>query len=490
MDEERTKRRVPYRLLALVGGAALIVLGFSLINLAPDLSHVQLQVLSGPPQGNYHAIVERLDRAAGQEGGELGNLESQGSVENLQRLTSAAADCSAHFALVQDGVPPGRGSELELIGRLPKSESVFIVGRDASRLKEFSQLSGMRIGVGPSASGTDHLARKIFESRDFKPMGLNLSNHDLAKQVSLLRTGQLDLGIFVLDEDAALIRTAIRDHGLELAAFEHLDVLARRQSFVSHGRIGAGQFDPIRVLPREDVRVLRVDTLVVGNDCASRTEVMGLLTLISREFPTFVSHNRIGGGSGYYETSADARAYYANDGPEWADVHLPWLVDIMPIGNWIYVVMSISVLFNLMTTWHRFRLWRVDANRDKVQEVFRKLFGRRRTPSEIALLDPLESHMNDSSLEKLDEALDEMDRLRLRCREQENSMLVPMGHEGAYRYQEEQMENVLTAVREYRRKLEEALQARADGDHEEETAKEAMEEGAEQNSSADSPKPA
>ena len=41
----------------------------------------------------------------------------------------------------------------------------------------------------------------------------------------------------------------------------------------ARGTVFAGQFDPVRVLPSTATPVLRVDTLILGNGCASRTAI-------------------------------------------------------------------------------------------------------------------------------------------------------------------------------------------------------------------------
>lgn len=455
MSEPKKKGRFPTRLAALLGGSLLLVAAFSLVNLSPDLSHLDARLASGPELGNYYAVAERLQDSARQDKGTLTNLASKGSVDNLNRLIAAEGDCDMHFAMVQDGVPAPRGHDLELIARLPKSESVFILGRNASALHRFADLQGLRVGVGPQGSGTDHLARSIFESEDFVPLHLQLQNYELVEQLRLVREGSLDLGIFVLDEDASLIREAMRG-GMQIASFAHLDIIARHFDFIGHGRIGAGQYDPIAVVPAEDRRILRVDTLIVGNDCASRTDTIALLSLLQREFPNILRHNRDHSGSAFFPASSAAQTFIINGGPEWADTHVPWLVDIMPIGNWFYVVMGISILFNLMTSTHKFRLWRIDANRERAQQVFREVLGSKLTPAEINELTPEASHLRPENIKKLDAALKELDILRDRCRVQENSAMVPMGQELSYRFQEEQMEQILTAVRDFRRRIDAA----------------------------------
>ena len=112
---------------------------------------------------------------------------------------------------------------------------------------------------------------------------------------------------------------------MQMASFEHLNIIAKHFfDFIGHGRIGAGQYDPINVVPLTDRHVLRVDTLILGNDCASRTETTALLPLLQQEFPGMLQYNRSHGASAFFPTSSDSQAFTLNGGPEWADMLTGW----------------------------------------------------------------------------------------------------------------------------------------------------------------------
>jgi len=432
--------------LALVSIIVAVVV--STVNFGAGLGHVDVKVLSGSPGGNYGTIVDRLAARAAKRGGKIENVATRGSVDNIQRLVEGG--CDAHFALIQDGTPlPDGADQLELIGRLPRGETLFVIGRDAARLTKFAELKGMKIGLGPKGSGTDYLGRAVLEADDLKPLGLTLSNHPLPEQLDLLTSGALDLGVFVLDEDAQLIRTAFRERHLQLVSLDQLDVIPTRVPVLSVGSIPAGRYDALAVIPERAHAVLRVDTLLVGNGCASRSVEIGVLRVVVEELPGFGKVER---GS-VLRRSTVAKEFLASDGPGFADEYVPWLVDIMPLGNWFYIVMIVSVLLNAGTLWHKVRLWRIDANRDKAFQIVRDALGEQLTPGEIAQLEPRDDQRTAATRDKLDTALRELDALRRRTRRHQNSMLVPMGAEWMYRYEEEQMEALLTSLRSFRGRL-------------------------------------
>ncbi len=463
MSQERSSP-VPYpRLVVLLGAVVVLGLVFLAVDLSPSLRHLDVTILSGPAEGNYRHLAGELRERGLERHADVTVIETAGSVDNLARLSAAAESCEAHYALTQDGIPPPEGSALTLVARLRKSESLFLIGLEASALTRFEQLRGMTIGAGAEGSGTDHLMRAIFGDPDLAPLGVTLENGETGALLDRLQRGDLPLWAMVVDEDAALIRDAVRDRGLELAAFENLDVIARKHAHLWHGRIGAGQFDPIGMRPPGDRRVLRVDTLVVGNGCASHAQTVGMLSLLAETFPGLVEHNRSKGGSHLFAHSSTASAFYEHGEPHVVEQHVPWLVDIMPPSNWVYVVMSVSLLFNVMGFGHRFRLWRLDADRVKVEDQTFTLLGRELTNDEIHDMVPTKAHRTQATLAELDGIVDKLSELRERCRTQSVSMLVPMGQEMAYRYQEDQLEQAIAALRRFRHRVEETVEETVEG---------------------------
>jgi hypothetical protein len=232
------------------------------------------------------------------------------------------------------------------------------------------------------------------------------------------------------------------------------DVIARRLPRVRTGRIGAGQYDPVRVLPPTDKTVLRVDTLVVGNGCARRTATTGLLTLFSRQLPDFLARNRDTPNSTNLRVAGASRSFLENGGPDLVTEHVPWAVDIMPLSNWIYVVTAVSLLFNGMGLWSRFRLWRIDARRVKAEERLSTLFGEHVTAAEIGRLKPNLAHADPRHRAEVAELIATFEDLNQLCRQQSLSIVSDMGQEMPYRYQERLITEFVEALRSFRGRVD------------------------------------
>ncbi len=444
--------------LAVVLALAWVV---SRLNLRRDLHRLDVRILSGAAEGNYHATVAELAGLATARHGRVINVSTKGSLDNVSRLGAAAAgNCDVQFALVQDGSAWGEPGKLELVGRLAKAESLFFLGKDADKLSEFSQLAGLRVGVGPEGSGTSLLAEQFLGLPELASLGMTLSHRPLDEQLAMAARGDLDLAAIVIDEDAPFLVKAIRDQGLQIAGFAHSDVIARRLPHLRTGRIGAGQYEAVRLLPPVDKRVLRVDTLVVANRCAGRSETIDLLILLASHFPDFVRHNKDTPNTTGLELTASSRDFFAHEGPELADEYAPWLVDVMPPANWAYVVMALSLLFNAMGFGHRFRLWRIDAARVALEREITEIFGAGATLGDIQRAAGQADAKNAAALDGI---VDRLEELAARSRRYSLSALVPMGQEMAYRYQEDLTYRTIAVLREFRARAAAAVRPAAPG---------------------------
>jgi len=114
---------------------------------------------------------------------------------------------------------------------------------------------------------------------------------------------------------------------------------------------------------------------------------------------------------------------------------------------------AISVLFSAMTMGHRFRLWRIDANRVRLESQIAELFGEGTTVHAIAEKPADPRHATPQARARIDQLLARLGALRDRCRRHSLSVLVPMGEEMSYRYQEALISDLLDATRLYRDRL-------------------------------------
>lgn len=417
----------------------------------PTLRHVKLTILSGAVSGNYHATVDKLAAEVARRHGGIRNQSSAGSVENVQRLVAARVSCEFQFALVQGGTLIPEGSGLELLGRLPQPESLIILGRDLDRVRTPADLVGLRIGIGPAGSGTEQMMRRLLAQ--VPELRLQVSTPTIDRQLDMLGSGELELGAMVIDEGAALLRDAVVRRRLQILDLPDAAALARRLPFVRAGRIDAGQIDYVKGLPPRALDVLQMDTLIVGNGCARNGATVGLLSAVAEVFPSFVPHNQGRPNLTGLPMAAVAADFLQDGGPDVLGTYAPWAVDILPLPTWIQLGVALSLLFSAMAIGHRFNLWRLDVHRVKIEREVSGIFHPGVTLGEIADMPPDARHGPADARARLDDLISRLEALAERCRRQSLSVLVPMGAEMFYRYQESLIAELLYALRLYRERL-------------------------------------
>jgi hypothetical protein len=251
----------------------------------------------------------------------------------------------------------------------------------------------------------------------------------------------------VTEQDADQLREAVRSRGLQILGLPRAEALAHDLPFLRVGRIEAGHYDPVAGLPPNDKPVLLVDTLIIGNGCASRSATSGLISVLNDVNPQFLKHNRDTPNLSGLPYSTVARAYFDSGGPDLVGVYAPWVVDIMPTASWVELALGISVLFNAMGAVSRFRLWRLDASRVAIEKEISRLLGAGIAVGEIPRARPAVGLGAEEVEGGVQEAMRRLEALYGRCRTQSISIFVPMGGEMAYRYQENLMMDLLQALR-------------------------------------------
>lgn len=433
------------------GVLTLIVVLAAIYDPTPSLRHVKITITSGSASGNYYALVDRIATEVARRKGRITNLSSAGSGENVQRLVNARKSCEVHFGLVQDGLDWPTNHALELVGRLPRPESLLILGRRTDAITTPEQMRGLRVGIGPVGSGTEILSRKVLAQ--LKELDLKVSTQSIDRQLDMLERGELDLGFMVIDDQAQLVHDAVARRGLQILDLPNASSLARTLPFTRVGTIEAGQYHYARQLPVAPKRVLQVDALIVGNGCASLSQTQGLMTALAAVFPTFVRHNRETPNLTGLPMPTVVKEFFDDEGPDLLGQFAPPLIDIMPLATWMQLLVGFSLLFSAMSLLNRFRLKRIDARRVKLEREIAEIFGRGTTVGDIARRPADDALRSPAARARIDTLIARLTALSDDCRKKSLSILVPMGEEMSYRYQETLIADLLHALRSLRERL-------------------------------------
>jgi TRAP-type uncharacterized transport system substrate-binding protein len=306
-----------------------------------------LTMSSGPKGSNFEAIAERYQKILARNGIKLKIIESEGSLDNLNRLSDAKS--GVDITMVQSGISgTGDSSDLVSLGSL-FYQPLTIFYRSPKELLRLSELRSQRIAIGPDGSGTRFLALALLKANEIEPEGPTtlLSLEGDAAKTALLRK-EVD-AIFLSGDSAspATIREMLHTEGIRLFDFPQADAYVRRFAYLSKLVVPSGAFDLGLNLPPSPINMLAptVELLAHSNLhpalcdllIEAAFEVHGHASLLQSagQFPT--------PSANFYPTSEEAARFYKTGNKSFAYRYLPfWVASLL--NRTLFVLLPIIVV--------------------------------------------------------------------------------------------------------------------------------------------------
>jgi hypothetical protein len=324
-------QRISWRALAaslgpvLLLSAAAIWIAIHFVRPAPPHT---ITIASGPEGTTLWTYTEQYRKILARTGVTLKILPSEGSLDNLKRLSDPNSNVDVGF--VQGGL-----SNLVDSGNLVSLGSMFYeplaVFYRGAPLRRLSELKGRRIAIGSEGSGARILALTLLEANGIEPKGttkfLDLEGNDAAQA---LLERNVDAAFLIGDSATpASMQKLLHARSIRLFDFVQGDAYVRRFPYLNRLELPPGSLDlgsniPVKTLTliaptfeliaQRDLHPALSDLLI-----EAAREVHGHTTLYQRagEFPAPLEHE--------YSIGKEAARYYKS-GKGFAYRYLPfWL---------------------------------------------------------------------------------------------------------------------------------------------------------------------
>jgi hypothetical protein len=270
-------------------------------------------VTSGPPRSSFQRYADSYQKLLASHGVTLEVLPSDGSLDNLKRLQNA--DSKADIGFVQSGLAKDTDvTRLVSLGSVAY-QPLWLFYRSPTSLTRLSELTGLRVAVGASGSGTRALALALLSANGITGAPTTFLELDSDAAATGLLDGELD-AVFLMGDTASqqTLRSLVRGAGIQLFNFAQADAYIRRFAYLNKMRLPEGSIDLGRNLPAQDVVLVGPTVELVArknlNSALSdlllevAQEVHGKAGLLQKrgEFPAALDHE--------ISISDDATRYY------------------------------------------------------------------------------------------------------------------------------------------------------------------------------------
>lgn len=248
-------RALAIALVLFIIGVVVFALLWS-VHLAPPRT---LTITTGPPGSSYERYAEQYREILASNGVTLKILPSEGSVENLHRLSNPGFQVDVGFVQTgeSDNRESGKRVRLFSLGSVAH-QPLLIFYRSSTPVNFLSGFAGKKLAVGPRGSGSRKLAMMLLATNGVSPGGtttfLDLDTDDAAKG---FLDGTVD-AVFLMGDSASAqtMRTLLHAPGVQMFDFVEADAYTRRFNFLTKLQLPEGAIDLGKDVPSHDVNLV------------------------------------------------------------------------------------------------------------------------------------------------------------------------------------------------------------------------------------------
>lgn len=402
---------ISFRDLAISAGplvlitAIVIVAAYWYVRPAPPNT---ITIISGPPGSVFQRTAEKYRKILARNGVKLRILPSEGSLDNLKKLSDPAVRIDVGF--VQGGVSTGIS-----VDKLVSLGSVFheplaVFYRSAVPMDRISDLNGKRLAIGREGSGSHALALILLKANGIEPGGattlMDLSGEDAAQA---LIEGKVDAA-FLMGDSAAppIMRKLLRTAGIRLLDIAQADAYIRRFPYLNKLDLPMGVFDFDKNIPSRDIHLIGPMVELVARDnlhpalsdllIETAREVHAGASLLQRagEFPAPLEHE--------FRISEEARRFYSS-GKGFFYRSLPFWLASLADRTLVFLVPVVVLLIPGLKMVPKYYNWRV---RSRIYQVYGKLIALERS-----MLSQPAPEEREEMLKQLDDIETEVNKMKM-----------------------------------------------------------------------------
>ena len=254
--------------LVIIAGAA-----YYLVDPAPDRV---IELSAGPENSSYQRFARQYASELAKNKVTLHINPSQGSQENLQKVSDPDSDIQVGF--VRSGSTDAQMAEekgLVSLGSL-FYEPIWIFYHSKKEFDTISQFKGKRINLGAEGNGMHRMFSQILSVNNMQDTDVQIQRLDDAQATKAFLNEKLDALVFSSASDSPLVQQLLQTPDVRLFDFVQAEAYTRRFPFLSSVVLPRGIVDIGRDIPSRDYHLIAPTATMVAHE-SLHPALMGLL---------------------------------------------------------------------------------------------------------------------------------------------------------------------------------------------------------------------
>ncbi|MEW5009382.1 MAG: TAXI family TRAP transporter solute-binding subunit [Cycloclasticus sp.] len=342
-------------LLASVLLLAGFYLAYQFVEPAPPSS---LSISTGSKEGAYYAHALKYQTWLAKQGIELTIKTSAGSADNLTRLLNDEVD----LALVQGGLTQPDTALLSL-GSL-YYEPAWLFYRQGLNIQQLNQLSGKKIAIGPSGSGTRSLAKILLSDNGLDENQAQLLDDTGSIAADKLLKADIDAAFFIGSEQSRVIQQLLHEPTITLLSLSRAEAYQRLHPFLSSVSLPAGVISLQKNLPASDIQLLAPSANLLTSDKLHPALAVLVLQAIKDSHQAagiFAQQGQFPNAAQLTAPISDIAERFYQNGPPFLMRYLPFSTAIMIDRFIVMLIPLIALLIPLVKVMPPLYRWRISS---------------------------------------------------------------------------------------------------------------------------------
>lgn len=332
------------------GGAIALLIGavWLAYQYVDPLPPSKVTIAAGSPTGSYTKYAREYAKIFAEQGVELEIIETNGSMDNLSRMSDPESGVDAAF--MQGGITrPAAHPDLQSLGSL-YYEPLWVFANAKAKLKNLTDLEGLRVAIGPEGSGTNYVISNILHENDVTKKNAQLEPIPTNQAIPDLIQGKLDAMFLIAGVKSESVQTLAETEGIRLFSFERAEAYARSHHYLTRLILPQGALSLADNLPLHDISMLApTANLVVKEDLHPSIKYLFLLAAnkVHMDGDIFASPGKFPNGEAIlFPLSDEAKSFYKN-GPPLLMRYLPYQLAVTLERLKILLIPLLTLLYPL-----------------------------------------------------------------------------------------------------------------------------------------------
>lgn len=246
--------------LAIIAACAM---GYWLVDPAPP---DEIEFVTGPEGSTYERFAKLYAAELAKDDITLHLQTSQGSTENLQRISDPESDIEIGF--VQSGSTNQDDAESKGLVSLGSLfyEPLWVFYRGKKELVSIAEFKGKSISVGTGGMGVDRLFKQILDVNGMSEADVKLQALEDTPATVAFLDGKVDVLVFSAASDSLMVQMLLQTPGVKLYDFTQAEAYTRRFPFLSHVILPRGIVDMGKDVPSRDYHLIAPTATLVAHE--------------------------------------------------------------------------------------------------------------------------------------------------------------------------------------------------------------------------------